>query len=436
MPNWVTDGNPDADIGANSFLGTRSPNDPLRIRTGSNVNPADAMIITPAPNATTTGNVGIGTLTPDSKLTVHDDGGDGSAGSRPAQIRIHGRTNPSNKLEIGYDTTGNFAVIGALTENVAWRNIILANNGGTVGIGTTIPGAGAKLTVAGGDITWGNNSRLGRDQGGSIELGGDSNTAGTGSPYIDFHFQGLTQDFNTRIINDADGQLTISAGTLRTLGNLSVQGDITLGAGHTFSAPGRLHISGAEVLYLLNNQGVIISRAWGGNGNLTADGTVTIGGKLGVFGQPADAGTDPATGVNPRGLAGGIHTWDVEAEGTLFSANDVLAGGNFTQVCDARAKTKVAKLSDVMEKLEAIRGVSFERIESRPSTIRSVQQRDIGVIAQEVETVFPELVRTHGEENHKTVNYSGLTGILIEAVKELKAQNEALRARFEALERA
>jgi len=85
--------------------------------------------------------------------------------------------------------------------------------------------------VADGDITWGNNSRLARDQGGSIELGGDSDTPGTGTPYIDFHFSGVTQDFNTRIQNDANGQLTISAGALRTLGDVAITGRATVGAG-------------------------------------------------------------------------------------------------------------------------------------------------------------------------------------------------------------
>jgi hypothetical protein len=80
----------------------------------------------------------------------------------------------------------------------------------------------APTLSASGDVIWGNNSLLWRDQGGSIELGGNNSTAGTGTPYIDFHYEGLAQDYNTRIINDADGRLSIIASTL------SVSGDIVL----------------------------------------------------------------------------------------------------------------------------------------------------------------------------------------------------------------
>lgn len=58
----------------------------------------------------------------------------------------------------------------------------------------------------------------------------------------------------------------------------------------------------------------------------------------------------------------------------------------------------------------------------------------IGVIAQEVETVFPELVHTD-KEGYKSVSYSNLVAPLIEAVKELKQQNETLNNRVEALEK-
>src|SRR5215207_407694 len=88
-----------------------------------------------------------------------------------------------------------------------------------LGVGTTNPGA--KLHVAGGgSIRWANNSELVADQGGSIELGGNNSTAGTGLPYIDFHFSGLTQDFNTRITNDANGRLSLIAPTLQATGNV------------------------------------------------------------------------------------------------------------------------------------------------------------------------------------------------------------------------
>ena len=50
----------------------------------------------------------------------------------------------------------------------------------------------------------------------------------------------------------------------------------------------------------------------------------------------------------------------------------------------------------------------------------------MGVIAQDVEKVFPELV--HGSEGNKTLQYSGLIGVLVEAVKDLSAKVAALEA--------
>ena len=75
-----------------------------------------------------------------------------------------------------------------------------------------------------------------------------------------------------------------------------------------------------------------------------------------------------------------------------------------------------------MALVRRLRGVSFEWGENAPSGFSG---RDLGVIAQEVELVFPSLVHT-SEAGYKRVNYMGLIAPLIEAVKELDARLEML----------
>ncbi len=98
---------------------------------------------------------------------------------------------------------------------------------------------------------------------------------------------------------------------------------------------------------------------------------------------------------------------------------------SFPTSSDARLKTNVTQLTDVLEKLEKVRGVSFDWNELYESLGRSTGHREIGVIAQEVEAVFPELVTAWDDEDYMAVDYGRLTGVLIEAVKELRAEKDA-----------
>jgi hypothetical protein len=77
--------------------------------------------------------------------------------------------------------------------------------------------------------------------------------------------------------------------------------------------------------------------------------------------------------------------------------------------------------------------VTFEWNEAYESLGRSTKRREIGVIAQEVEAVFPELVTIWGEHDYRAVDYGRLTAVLIEAVKELNAKHDKLEADNEAL---
>lgn len=108
----------------------------------------------------------------------------------------------------------------------------------------------------------------------------------------------------------------------------------------------------------------------------------------------------------------------------------------FPTSSDVRLKTNIAPLTEALEKLQRIRSISFDWNEVYRSLGRATGHREIGVSAQEVEAVFPELVTTWGEEGYQVVDYSRMTAVLIEAVKALKAENDALKKRMEALERA
>ncbi len=86
-------------------------------------------------------------------------------------------------------------------------------------------------------------------------------------------------------------------------------------------------------------------------------------------------------------------------------------------------------------KLAGIRGVTWTWKDEAGPMGKVPGSADAGVIAQEVQAVFPELVETT-PEGYIKVNYTGLVGVVIEAVKELKAKNDALEKRVAELEKA
>jgi hypothetical protein len=94
----------------------------------------------------------------------------------------------------------------------------------------------------------------------------------------------------------------------------------------------------------------------------------------------------------------------------------VITATDFNSTSDINLKENIKPLEDSLNKVLQLNGVSFDWKET--------QQPSVGVIAQELEKVFPELVKT-GE--NKSVNYNGLIGVLIEAVKEQQKQIEELK---------
>ncbi len=110
----------------------------------------------------------------------------------------------------------------------------------------------------------------------------------------------------------------------------------------------------------------------------------------------------------------------------LHVVGDIRYTGTSQQLSDRRYKESIAPLreyGDVMDRLEQIETYSFTMKNDPKARVQ------FGVIAQELEQVFPELVTTDNDEmGTKAVNYVGLIAPVIEATKALKAENEALKA--------
>jgi len=115
-----------------------------------------------------------------------------------------------------------------------------------------------------------------------------------------------------------------------------------------------------------------------------------------------------------------VHLWDVTGNNALWTSNivgDFTARGNVTAYSDARLKHDVKTLDNALYTVQRLRGVSYKWNRDNST--------GIGFIAQEVEAVCPELVL---DGAHKSIAYGNVTAILVEAVKELRAEVEQLRA--------
>ena len=111
-------------------------------------------------------------------------------------------------------------------------------------------------------------------------------------------------------------------------------------------------------------------------------------------------------------------TIDGSEAGAATFNNDV------TAFSDKRLKENVQTIENGLDKVCQLRGVTYNRNDQENA------RKQIGVIAQEVEEVLPEVVLTADDEmKTKSVDYAKITAVLIEAIKELKQEIKELKAK-------
>lgn len=111
----------------------------------------------------------------------------------------------------------------------------------------------------------------------------------------------------------------------------------------------------------------------------------------------------------------------------LDVVGDIQYTGGISDVSDRRLKENIVPITHSLDKIAALKPVSFTMKADKK------HRTELGLIAQDVEPVYPMLVNTT-PDGTKTMNYVGLIGPMVEAIKELKAENARLKARLDRLE--
>ena len=132
-------------------------------------------------------------------------------------------------------------------------------------------------------------------------------------------------------------------------------------------------------------------------------------------------------GYGESDTAANNSTYRLQVSGQIYSTS------NITAYSDVRAKENIVDINSALEKVLAMRGVYYNMKESHSQNGEHLNRR-VGVIAQEIEKVLPEVVSYDEGEDIYAVDYGNITGILIEAIKDQQNLIQNLQKRIEKLE--
>ena len=161
------------------------------------------------------------------------------------------------------------------------------------------------------------------------------------------------------------------------------------------------------------------------NGN-TGNWELNYGGARIDVTSAGNVGIGTAAPAQKLDVAGTIHASNLNGGATTLSTD---AAGNIIRTpSDAKLKNNIMPIENALAKVMKMNGVTYNFIDA----MRFGTNKQMGFLAQELETITPEAVSSGGE--YRSVNYPVLTALLTEAVKEQQHQIETLMKRIEKLE--
>jgi hypothetical protein len=331
------------------------------------------------------GNVGIGTTSPTNTLdvlgstTIRSSGGGGalnigtnSGRTEYQYITLGGGTGGTDygwqvgrSPQTGGVINDGFYIYDIKTNNAPFTIAL----GGNVGIGTT--GPSEKLHVDGSAlITYNNSFQSTNSVGNKAILARVSPTSGI----INYAEYATATNLNGFVIGSDDAR---------------VKGNIT-----------------GDSLEFITNTSTRMTVLSSGNVGIN---TTTPGSTLHVVGDVLIQTGALGVGVNPSAT-----------DGRIDAGNDIVA----FSTSDKRLKENITPIANALEKVRSLTGVEFDWKEETKS-VHGYEGHDVGVIAQDVQAVLPEAVRTN-ETGYLSVRYEKMIALLIEANKELANRVEQL----------
>jgi hypothetical protein len=114
--------------------------------------------------------------------------------------------------------------------------------------------------------------------------------------------------------------------------------------------------------------------------------------------------------------------------GNIYINGTVATNTSPLTVSDRRLKSNITKIDAALDKVAVLEGCTFDIM------VGDESRRETGLIAQDVQAVLPEAVRSVHDDGMLSLAYGNLAGLFVEAIKELRSENAALRASLAALE--
>ena len=392
-----------------------------------------------------TGFVGIGTDSPSAKLEIKSNNG-----SNGIMIQNEGndswlklKTNSENWVisNDGNDTLNNGALVFSSDDGRDFRMII--ENTGNIGIGTTTPST--KLEVSAGSDLLANVV-----DGALLKINQAFPSGGTEADYKDAAITLGVSMPHAKIaaggsfLDNAPGHLSLftrnsTSSSLEEALRIDSNGNVGIG---TTNPNVKLHIQGDnDITSVAKTKGQIYENAVLRITPAPSVGSTNI--NFGVTGQGDTIGIQTTNGgatadwniaLNPFGGNVGVGAHDPSYK--LQVNGSIYATSTFGALSDARHKNTIKHTKYGLADILKLRPISFEWNADKVADA-GMEGSQLGLIAQEVEAVFPEVILTQNDEAQtKAIKYSALLVPLIQAVKDLNQEIVQLKSEIEQMKKS